>query len=49
MKLIVRGVTKTKHIAQSLCVLLDCVMIVVAIGRKVFAPDERTLSLNDDL
>jgi hypothetical protein len=49
MKLIVIGVMKTKQIAQSLWVLLDCVMIVVTIGRKVFAPDERTLSLNDDL
>jgi hypothetical protein len=34
---------------QSLWVLLDCVVGVVTIGRKVFAPDERTLSLDDDL
>jgi hypothetical protein len=40
---------KTKEIAQSLWVLLDCVVSVVAIGRKVFAPDEQTLSLDDDL
>jgi hypothetical protein len=34
MKLIVMGVMKAKQMAQSLWVLLDCVVGVVAIGRK---------------
>lgn len=34
MKFILTGIMKTKHIAQFLGVQLDCMIIVVAIGRK---------------
>jgi hypothetical protein len=49
MKLIVTIIVKPQHIAQRLGVQLDCNFDRSSYWNKALAPNERTLSLNDDL